>query len=225
MSMRFHPLLLALSLLAGQATRAQHDGHELTEGHASEGVHEMEEESGFDPSPFIIHHVADAHDIHLWGEGESASHSPSSHSLLREVRPGCVHEQRIPWSRRGSNTRMGGMKCRTVTLVWLSARPTLPRPRGRTQPRHEQSSAISASPNLCLGCCSSWRCSFLLRRAAPIIGRIPARPHRVDQRVGAPRRLCARRHRCAKFGREEGRKVFAVPPDRILLHPLPTCWA
>ena len=76
MSMRFHPLLLALSLLAGQATRAQHDGHELTEGHASEGVHEMEEESGFDPSPFIIHHVADAHDIHLWGEGESALHIP-----------------------------------------------------------------------------------------------------------------------------------------------------
>ena len=73
---RFNLLLLTLTLLAGQATRAQHDGHELTESLASEGVHEVEEERGFDPSPFIIHHVADAYDIHLWGEGESALHIP-----------------------------------------------------------------------------------------------------------------------------------------------------
>ncbi len=76
MRMRFNLLLLALSLLAGQATRAQQDGDETTESHAFEGVHKMEEKSGFDPSPFIIHHVADAHDIHLWGEGGNALHIP-----------------------------------------------------------------------------------------------------------------------------------------------------
>ena len=29
-----------------------------------------------DPGEFIIHHIADAHDIHLWGEGPSAVHIP-----------------------------------------------------------------------------------------------------------------------------------------------------
>lgn len=29
-----------------------------------------------DPGEFIIHHIADAHDIHLWGEGPSALHIP-----------------------------------------------------------------------------------------------------------------------------------------------------
>ena len=28
------------------------------------------------PGEFIIHHIADAHDIHLWGDGPSALHIP-----------------------------------------------------------------------------------------------------------------------------------------------------
>ena len=76
MSTRFNLLLLTLGLLVGRVTTAQHDGHESTESHEFEGVHELEEEAGFDPSPFIIHHVADAYDIHLWGEGERALHIP-----------------------------------------------------------------------------------------------------------------------------------------------------
>ena len=39
-------------------------------------VEKLEEEAGFNPSDFIIHHVADAHEIHLWGEGEGAVHIP-----------------------------------------------------------------------------------------------------------------------------------------------------
>ena len=52
-----------------------------------------------DPGEFIIHHIADAHDIHLWGEGPSAVHIPSSrHLILPGVRGGacspvrtCLH--------------------------------------------------------------------------------------------------------------------------------------
>jgi len=38
--------------------------------------HESERQDAFNPSNFIIHHIADAHDIHLWGEGHSAVHIP-----------------------------------------------------------------------------------------------------------------------------------------------------
>ena len=38
--------------------------------------HESEHEDAFNPSNYIIHHIADAHDIHLWGEGHSAVHIP-----------------------------------------------------------------------------------------------------------------------------------------------------
>ena len=81
MSTRFNLFFLAASLIWGQSTVAQHDAHdahehEHAEGHHTEGLHELEEKAGFDPSPFIIHHVADAYDIHLWGEGEGAVHIP-----------------------------------------------------------------------------------------------------------------------------------------------------
>jgi F-type H+-transporting ATPase subunit a len=35
-----------------------------------------ESTEAFNPSEFIIHHIADAHEIHLWGEGHSAVHIP-----------------------------------------------------------------------------------------------------------------------------------------------------
>ena len=43
-----------------------HDEHE--------GQHDAHGE--FNASDFIIHHIADAHEIHLWGEGASAVHIP-----------------------------------------------------------------------------------------------------------------------------------------------------
>ena len=43
-----------------------HDEHE--------GQHDAQGE--FNASEFIIHHIADAHEIHLWGEGASAVHIP-----------------------------------------------------------------------------------------------------------------------------------------------------
>ena len=39
------------------ATAGDHDAHDHG-GHAE----------AFNPSNFIIHHIADAHDIHLWGD-------------------------------------------------------------------------------------------------------------------------------------------------------------
>ena len=39
------------------ATAGDHDAHDH-DGHAE----------AFNPSNFIIHHIADAHDIHLWGD-------------------------------------------------------------------------------------------------------------------------------------------------------------
>lgn len=73
---RFELLFLALGLFAGHGVMAQHDSHDATDAHGHESLHELEQEAGFDPSPFIIHHVADAYDIHLWGEGEGAVHIP-----------------------------------------------------------------------------------------------------------------------------------------------------
>ena len=43
-----------------------------SESHDSHG----ESSEAFNPSDFIIHHIADAHDIHLWGEGHSSVHIP-----------------------------------------------------------------------------------------------------------------------------------------------------
>ncbi|MDA0729365.1 MAG: F0F1 ATP synthase subunit A [Bacteroidetes bacterium] len=82
MSTRFNLFFLATGLLIGQVMWGQHggqDSHEAPASHNHEEGHDHLEgdgKSGFDPSPFIIHHVADAHDIHLWGEGESAVHIP-----------------------------------------------------------------------------------------------------------------------------------------------------
>jgi F-type H+-transporting ATPase subunit a len=66
-------LLLSLGLLSATVLFGQHDEHGGSESHDS---HEAENQGTFDPSPFIIHHVADAYDIHLWGEGEGAVHIP-----------------------------------------------------------------------------------------------------------------------------------------------------
>jgi F-type H+-transporting ATPase subunit a len=65
---RFSIYFLTLTLgLSAQALAS--DGHE---DHGDTAVHE----EAFNPSNFIIHHIADAHDIHLWGEGHSAVHIP-----------------------------------------------------------------------------------------------------------------------------------------------------
>ena len=56
-SMKIMSLLLSFSLIGGVL--------------ASSGNGENP-----DPGEFIIHHIADAHDIHLWGEGPSALHIP-----------------------------------------------------------------------------------------------------------------------------------------------------
>ena len=106
MSTRFNHLLLALSLGLGHVVWAQHDGHDTHAttnasqdfgnagheasrevGHAAEhsGEHAGAEKGSFDPSPFIIHHVADAYDIHLWGEGEGAVHIPLPVILYSEA--------------------------------------------------------------------------------------------------------------------------------------------
>ncbi len=37
-----------------------------------EGGHEGEKEEVYNPVPFIMHHIADAHNWHLWGEGENS---------------------------------------------------------------------------------------------------------------------------------------------------------
>ena len=57
-------LTLATPLLGAALTEDAHDHHE------------SEHQDAFNPSNFIIHHIADAHDIHLWGEGHSAVHIP-----------------------------------------------------------------------------------------------------------------------------------------------------
>jgi F-type H+-transporting ATPase subunit a len=59
-----------LTLTLGLSAQAlASDGHE---SHGDEHTHQ----EAFNPSNFIIHHIADAHDIHLWGEGHSAVHIP-----------------------------------------------------------------------------------------------------------------------------------------------------
>ena len=62
--------LLILVVLAAVCTPVlssdSHDEHE--------GQHDAHGE--FNASDFIIHHIADAHEIHLWGEGASAVHIP-----------------------------------------------------------------------------------------------------------------------------------------------------
>ena len=62
--------LLILVVLAAVCTPVlssdSHDEHE--------GQHDAHGE--FNASEFIIHHIADAHEIHLWGEGASAVHIP-----------------------------------------------------------------------------------------------------------------------------------------------------
>ena len=57
-------LTLATPLLGAALAEDAHDHHE------------SEHQDAFNPSNFIIHHIADAHDIHLWGEGLSAVHIP-----------------------------------------------------------------------------------------------------------------------------------------------------
>ena len=57
-------LTLATPLLGAALAEDAHDHHE------------SEHQDAFNPSNFIIHHIADAHDIHLWGEGHSAVHIP-----------------------------------------------------------------------------------------------------------------------------------------------------
>jgi F-type H+-transporting ATPase subunit a len=45
-----------------------HDGHEVVEGHSTEGAeHHEEHASEFKAGDFIVGHIADAHDIHMWG--------------------------------------------------------------------------------------------------------------------------------------------------------------
>ena len=51
-------LTLATPLLGAALAEDAHDHHE------------SEHQDAFNPSNFIIHHIADAHDIHLWGEGQ-----------------------------------------------------------------------------------------------------------------------------------------------------------
>ena len=62
--------LLILAVFAAVCTPVlssdSHDEHE--------GQHDAHGE--FNASDFIIHHIADAHEIHLWGEGASAVHIP-----------------------------------------------------------------------------------------------------------------------------------------------------
>ena len=81
MSKRFNFLILAFGLISSTALWASGDpaaGAETkASGEAKESeVEKLEEEAGFNPSDFIIHHVADAHEIHLWGEGDGAVHIP-----------------------------------------------------------------------------------------------------------------------------------------------------
>ena len=47
---------------------------EVSEGHLeSNGGHaESHETKGFEPGKMIMEHIADAHDWHLWGEGDHA---------------------------------------------------------------------------------------------------------------------------------------------------------
>ena len=102
MTERFTFLFLMFGLCAAPVLTAQHHGTEASEAHEHEDLldddvelqggenhlhnhghdhgdhHGDDHEDGamFDPSPFIIHHVADAYDIHLWGEGDGAVHIP-----------------------------------------------------------------------------------------------------------------------------------------------------
>ncbi len=76
MSTRFNLFLFTLSLFVGQAVVGQHESHGHEESAATEEHPSGDHKESFDPSPFIIHHVADAYDIHLWGEGEGAVHIP-----------------------------------------------------------------------------------------------------------------------------------------------------
>jgi F-type H+-transporting ATPase subunit a len=76
MSTRFNLFLFTLSLFVGQVVVGQHESHGHEESAASEDHPLGDHQESFDPSPFIIHHVADAYDIHLWGEGEGAVHIP-----------------------------------------------------------------------------------------------------------------------------------------------------
>lgn len=85
----FKSLLLSVLVFAGSATMAQSNdplrfieegAKEIFNGLNEEGVEEthhesaeeVEEEHGFDP----VHHVMDAHDIHLWGEGHESVSVP-----------------------------------------------------------------------------------------------------------------------------------------------------
>ena len=102
MTERFTFLFLMFGLCAAPVLTAQHHGTEASEAHEREDLldDDVELQGGddhlhnhghdhgnhhgddhgdgavFDPSPFIIHHVADAYDIHLWGEGDGAVHIP-----------------------------------------------------------------------------------------------------------------------------------------------------
>ncbi|WP_066756371.1 F0F1 ATP synthase subunit A [Crocinitomix algicola] len=69
--------LLVFLLGVGVISKAQHGHEELNHdaGHEHEEVQtdeHHEEEGGFD----ALHHVMDAHDVHLWGEGESSFSIP-----------------------------------------------------------------------------------------------------------------------------------------------------
>jgi len=75
MSKRFNFLILAFGLISCTSMWASESLESGSDSGESEVEH-LEEAAGFNPSNFIIHHVADAHDIHLWGEGEGAVHIP-----------------------------------------------------------------------------------------------------------------------------------------------------
>ena len=66
-------LTLTTALWSQAWASDSHDSHEETS-------------EAFNPSEFIIHHIADAHDIHLWGEGHSAVHIPLPILLYSEER-------------------------------------------------------------------------------------------------------------------------------------------
>ncbi|RYD73521.1 MAG: ATP synthase F0 subunit A [Sphingobacteriales bacterium] len=63
-------LFLALICLNGPAVYAQEHAVEAEKHEVADGKKAAEEK--FDISAFILHHIADAHSFHLWGEGESS---------------------------------------------------------------------------------------------------------------------------------------------------------
>ena len=65
----------------GHSDHSDHSGHKEVSAHHSEGGNdhsegESHESEGFNPGTMIIEHVSDAHDWHLWGEGDASVSIP-----------------------------------------------------------------------------------------------------------------------------------------------------